>query len=393
MKIEIKDLINIEETLDILSKIPDYRRVKEKIKHNQRDVIFGVLCSMFVGNSEIRDQHNWLEINFNENYFKKLIGKENEELLIPSYSTVRRLLINIDSTIFEELFRGYFIPKVELNEDTQLAVDGKTMNGSGRKGKYTVKRNVGMLNIVETESKIIIAHRELGEKKSEIPAFQEILKMKFSDKPFLYTFDALNTQVKSLNSIDESKKRYLAKVKKNQKSLLNEVIETFEREDKKEENRILYIKDKSDSVEGNKWVKRETFTLNMEDDLLIKNPSFSHIKTIIKQKKYTIKNNGKTKITEHYLIANFVETPLYFQQTIKDHWRCETYHYHKDMLTNEDDCKVSVNPFGLGMLRSFVINCIQLHLNKYKPIHKTLNMSGIFKSCKNNPSFLGKSVT
>jgi len=24
---------------------------------------------------------------------------------------------------------------VELNEDTQLAVDGKTMNGSGRKGK------------------------------------------------------------------------------------------------------------------------------------------------------------------------------------------------------------------------------------------------------------------
>ena len=51
------------------------------------------------------------------------------------------MIINIDSTILEELFRSYFIPKVEFNEKTQLAVDGKTMNGSGRKGKYTVKRN------------------------------------------------------------------------------------------------------------------------------------------------------------------------------------------------------------------------------------------------------------
>ncbi|MDQ7046785.1 MAG: transposase family protein [Sulfurovum sp.] len=104
------------------------------MEHNQRDVLFGVLCSMFVGNIEIKDKHNWLEINFNEKYFKRMIGKENEELKIPSYSTIRRMIINIDSTILEEMFRAYFIPKVEFNKKTQLAVDGKTMNGSGRKG-------------------------------------------------------------------------------------------------------------------------------------------------------------------------------------------------------------------------------------------------------------------
>jgi hypothetical protein len=394
MKIEIKELIDIEMTLEILKKLPDYRVTKEKIEHNQRDVLFGVLCSMFVGNIEIRDKHNWLEVNFNEGYFKKLIGKEKEELKVPSYSTVRRMIINIDSTILEEMFRSYFLPKVEFNEHTQLAVDGKTMNASGRNGKYTVKRNVGMLNIVETASKIIIAHRQLGAKKSEIPAFQEVLEMEFSDVPFLYTFDALNTQVESLNGIEAKGKRYLAKVKGNQKILLKQVSETFEEEYVKEEHTVLEEKDKRESMEGNKWVKRETYVLSVKSDkLLIDNSSFSHIKSIIKQVKYINDMKGKTKVKKQYLIANFIESPSYFKEGIKDHWRCETYHYYKDRLTKEDDCKISVNPFGLAILRSFVINCIQLHLNKHKPDNKSLNMSGIFKSCGNNPDFLGRLVT
>jgi predicted transposase YbfD/YdcC len=349
---------------------------------------------MFVGNIEIRDKHNWLELNYNEKYFKRLIGRENEELKIPSYSTVRRMIINIDTSILEEMFRGYFIPKVEFNEKTQLAVDGKTMNGSGRNGQYTVKRNVGMLNVVETTSKIIIAHRELGAKKSEIPEFQEVLEMKFSDKPFLYTFDALNTQVESLNGIENKGKRYLAKVKGNQKTLLKQVKEVFKEESAKAVNNIVENKDKTGSIEGNKWVKRETFVLTSKsDNPMIDNSSFSHIKSIIKQVKYISDKEGKTKVKEQYLIANFLEDATYFKEGIKDHWRCETYHYYKDRLTKEDDCKISVNPFGLAILRSFVINCIQLHLNKHKPDNKSLNMSGIFKSCANSPFFLGRLVT
>ena len=58
-----------------------------------------------------------------------------------------------------------------------------------------------MLNIVESQSKIILAHREIDSKKSEIPSFQKILKINFSEKPFLYTFDTLNTQKEGLESI------------------------------------------------------------------------------------------------------------------------------------------------------------------------------------------------
>ena len=134
MKIEIKELINIEEVLKELEKLPDYRRVEEKIIYNQRDILFGILCSMFVDNKSMREMHNWIDINFNTPSFKRLIGRENEELRIPSYPTVRRMIININPSKIEEMFRDYFIPKVNLDKENQIAVDGKMINGSGRKG-------------------------------------------------------------------------------------------------------------------------------------------------------------------------------------------------------------------------------------------------------------------
>ena len=390
MKIEIKDLIDVEEVLEALAKLPDYRRVEEKIEYSYRDVLFAVLCSMFAGNSEMTEMYNWIELNYNTYSFKVLIKREKEELKIPSYATMRRMIININSTKLEELFRDYFIPRAELENGGQLAVDGKMMNGSGRKGEYTTKRNSGMLNVVETQSKIIIAHREIGSKKSEIPSFQEILKMKFSDKPFLYTFDALNTQKEGLESIHKSGDRYLAKVKGNQKNLQKQIIKTFEEEYKREGNSILKIRDKRESIEGNKWVRRETFVLTSNScNIVIFNTNFNHVKTIIKQVKYITDKKGKETVKESYLIANFSETPTYFQSAIKDHWLCETYHYHKDMLTEEDDCKLSVNPFGLSIFRSIVINCVQLYLNEHKPRDKKVIMAGIYRSCRNNPTFLG----
>ena len=389
MEIEIKDLINVEEVLKELESLPDYRRIKEKIIYNNRDILFGVLCSMFVGNEEMTMMYNWLEMNFNEPNFKVLIGKEKEELKVPSYPTMRRAIININPSKMEEIFRNYFIPRADLKEYSQLAVDGKMMNGSGRKGKYKLKRNVGMLNVVDTNSKIIIAHKEIEEKISEIPSFQEIIKMKFSDKPFLYTFDALNTQENGLNLINNEGDRYLAKVKGNQKNLQKQVIEIFE--DANEG--LSHFKDKEEFIEGNKWIRRETSVLTTKSsNILISNQKFNHVKSIIKQVKYITDERGKEKIKEQYLIANFQETPEFFQQTIKDHWICETYHYHKDMLTNEDDSKLSVNPFGLSIFRSFVINAVQLYFNKHKPNNNKLIMKRIYHSCRNSPSFLGKSV-
>ena len=48
------------------------------------------------------------------------------------------------------------------------------------------------------------------------------------------------------------------------------------------------------------------------------------------------------------------------------HWRVETFHYHKDMLTCEDDHICYVNPFAMTILRSFAVNLFQIFLNSNK---------------------------
>lgn len=110
-------------------------------------------------------------------------------------------------------------------------------------------------------------------------------------------------------------------MEENQKNLQKQIIDTFEEEYQREENSILHIKDKREAIEGNQWVRRETFVLTTNScNILIFNPKFNHVKSIIKQVKYITDKGGKETKKEQYLIANFQETPSFFQTAIKDHW-------------------------------------------------------------------------
>ncbi|MDQ7047643.1 MAG: hypothetical protein Q9M39_08480 [Sulfurovum sp.] len=105
MKIEIKELINIEMTLEILERLPDYRVTKEKIEHNQRDVLFGVLvCSSawaFDNRYEIKyTREEKLEYKINYKHSLMLSGEKNykeaNKLLAPyekAYPKSKRLMI------------------------------------------------------------------------------------------------------------------------------------------------------------------------------------------------------------------------------------------------------------------------------------------------------------
>lgn len=93
-------------------------------------------------------------------------------------------------------------------------------------------------------------------------------------------------------------------------------------------------------------------------------------KTIIRVTKETTDlKSGEVKETIQYLIANFKDkTPHQFHDMILAHWRVETFHYHKDMLTCEDDHICYVNPFAMTILRSFAINLYQIYFNNNENI-------------------------
>jgi len=320
------------------------------------------LFALIKGNTTFKDIFSWMIYNKDNTILKEIFNKE--EILIPSKSTYHRLLINTDNNALEKVFREFFFP---FTAQKNIAIDGKWLRGSDINGQYTQEKHKAILNILDKDIKIVFAHKFLDKKKSsEITALKEVLNDDiFSDEQQIFSFDALLTQSEILNTIDEQGNRYVAKLKDNQKHLKKKAIETIE-----EFNEPTDMVDDEDSYfsENNKRVSRKVEVFqNKSADLVMYHESFNNIQSLIKvTKTLTSPITGEVTTTFQYLMANFKTTAKEFHQKILQHWRVETYHYHLDMLMEEDDHIAHKEPFSISILRSFSVNLYQLFLNEYR---------------------------
>jgi len=343
------------------------------------------LFGLLKGYLTYKELHGWMQYQENNELFKKLF--EKEKINIPSRSTLHHLLMNTDNNELEKVFRDYFFPYVTL--DT-MSVDGKWLRGSDVSGQYTNEGHKSVFNILDKEKKLIVAHKFMEKGKlSEIPAFRELLEdERFAKGNQIFSFDALMTQVDLLNTINDTGRRYIAKVKGNQEKLRDKAKETIKLFS---EPTDIY-KDKRPTIEGNKLTRRTVEIYESSDcNLVMFHPDFKNIQTIIKIiKEVTDNDTGKVKRTITYLVANFKSDAKSFHKSILQHWSIETYHYHLDMLTKEDNHIAYVNPFSMAILRSFTINLYQLYFNKHKGekiMKSKVTMAEIKRTCHHLDDF------
>jgi len=375
-----------KELLSKLEKIEDFRIHREQIVYPLSEILFMSLFGLLKGYTTFLDLHYWMKHLQDNKILKKIFKKK--KIRIPTKSTLHRILINTNHNQLEIVFRDYF---KKCSESKNIAVDGKWLNGSDVNGQYVKQSHKAVLNALDKDAKIVLAHKFLAKGKlSEIPAFKEILEDKlFDDGGQLFTFDALLTQVDILDSINSANNKYIAKVKGNQKLLLEKVKLTIDNFHKPTDSYISPLW----QTENNKSVKRTVDIFQNRDcNVVMHHSDFKNIQTLIRITKITTCPITKViKTTIQYLIANFKTTPLEFHNKILQHWHIETYHYHKDMLTKEDDHICYVNPFSMTILRSFAINLYQLYFNKNKDtkIDDTFptTMANIKKSCHHRDDF------
>ncbi len=166
--------------------------------------------------------------------------------------------------------------------------------------------------------------------------------------------------------IEESGSKYIAKVKDNQKTLLDKIDEISR--DIKYSSRY-----KAKPIQqSNEWIQREIFVYQ---PTTFYHNGMTHIRSIIKTIKKIEHTNHKTgEITNstriHFCIANFTESAEFFHQKILHHWKVETMHQYKDKALLEDDHNAHLNPFSMTIIRSMILNI--LHLNGAKSIQEQL---------------------
>ena len=375
--------------MQALKTIPDYRIDIGKIEYPLHEVLFMTLFALLKGNTTFKDILAWMVFNENNQILKDIF--EKERIIIPSKSTYHRLLINTDNNALEAIFRTFFF---DFTTQKNIAIDGKWLRGSDVNGQYIQESHKAILNILDKDAQIVFAHKFLTQdKSSEITALKEVLEDNdiFSDEQQIFSFDALLTQSEILNTINKQGNRYIAKLKNNQLKLKEKAIETIEIFDKPSD-----IVDDKDSYinENNKRVSRKVEVFqNKSSNLVMHHEKFDNIESLIKvTKTLTDATTGEVSIAIQYLMANFKTTAADFHQKILQHWRVETYHYHLDMLTEEDTHIAYKEPFSIAILRSFAINLYQLFLNANKGKKKILptgkvTMAEIKRNCHHRDDF------
>jgi hypothetical protein len=115
---------------------------------------------------------------------------------LPSYSTIRRVMMGIDFEEFINIFNNWAIATVKPEERRWLAVDGKTIRGSEQKESNAYSQFVQVVSVFSTSTGVTLAMSSwLSQEKSEIVVVQNLLKT-LGLSGVVFTLDALHCQKK-----------------------------------------------------------------------------------------------------------------------------------------------------------------------------------------------------
>lgn len=323
--------------------IPDPRRLNHHGKrHDLTDIIIITILGVICG------AETWDEIelfgNQKEDFLKKYLTLENG---IPSHDTFARVFSILDPLAFHECFVNWVH---EVGGDTKgvIALDGKTVCGARNKGKKALH----ILNAYATESGLTIGHVKVDGKTNEITMIPVLLDQLFL-KGTTITMDALGTQCSTTRIITEKQADYCLAVKRNQKRLLEDITDTFEKESDHD-----YYKT-TEHGHGREEI-RECWA---QDNLagMRDKERWYKLTSIVKITDTRIIGEKKTQATR-YFISSKESDAKELLETVRAHWKIEnSLHWSLDVSFGEDLSRTRKGHAAenLSLVRKIALNLVK----------------------------------
>ena len=179
--------------ITFLEDLKDHRRTQGQRYKLEHIILFSIMA--FLSNAKsYRDISRFIKSHFE--VLKEHFGLSWKKP--PGYTTVRNIILGLDSEELEACFRGYTqsISQIaSVNKIATISFDGKTLRGSY--DHFQDKRAMQLLSMFRTEDKLILAHEVIDQKTNEIPMVQKLLE-DIGLEGYYYTMDALHCQKKPL---------------------------------------------------------------------------------------------------------------------------------------------------------------------------------------------------
>ena len=331
--------------ISILTEIDDPRRAYS-VSYPLSEVLFIAIYATLAGGEAFTDfedfghaKRTWLE---------RYIDLEKG---VPSHDTFRSVFMLIDPKTFQEFFIRWTGSLCRKDGQEIIALDGKSLRGSGTGGKP-----VHIVNAWASANGLSLGQLKTEEKSNEITAIPELLGQ-LALKGAIVTTDAMGTQKTIAQTIIEAKANYVLCLKSNHPELYSEVnsylddaelskampqIETVEKGHGRVETRRYWI---SEAIQ---WMEAK--------------PQWVGLKSVGKVERIREKPDGSRSVQTSYYLCSIRAQAREFEKAVRAHWGIENkLHWVLDMVFGEDACQVREKKAAtnLSQLRKIAYNLLR----------------------------------
>lgn len=216
MDIQTLDIDGKGGLIEALRCIPDPRK-KRGIRHRSLSILAVSVCAVLSGAKSYIAIAEWAARGSQAMLTKLWCPKSNKtgKRVPPSEPTLRRFLNEADAEAVDRTVNTWLERQTAGDTERVIAIDGKTLKASARKGE----RQVHLLSAFLHRQEVVIAQVQVEAKSNEIPAVGSLLGP-LDIQGAIVTADALHTQKDTARFLVEEKKAdYFFTVKDNQPTL------------------------------------------------------------------------------------------------------------------------------------------------------------------------------
>jgi predicted transposase YbfD/YdcC len=331
-------------------------RCQRRKRHLLLDILIITLCAVICGCNDWQQivtfahaRHDWL---------KTFLQLPNG---IPAHDTFERVFDRLDPQEFQACFREWMQALHEALGLSQIAIDGKTLRGSGNHGRKALH----LISAWATANCLSLGQIAVDEKSNEIPAIPKLLEL-LDLHGALVTIDAMGCQKAIAAKIVEGGGDYVLTVKENQEHLQADIraalnlayesnfagleydtYETQERSHGRQEYRCYAVLHCTDGIrQAADWARLTTIGLCYSERTL----------------------DGVTSEELRYFIGSRKASAKIYGQALRNHWGIENkLHWQLDVTFDEDKNRVSKRhgAENLALVRRLALSLLQQHADKH----------------------------
>ena len=333
-------------------------RAQDNQKHSLFTLIAIIFCAIVGGANSISAIHRYAAAK--KKWLMMWLDLEDG---IPSYDTFWWLLVRLDPSQTEMLFRKWSSTLSKDDLEDLIAIDGKRLKGASNK-KNKQDSLLHMVSAWSSGRGLVLGQLKTETKSNEITAIPELIKS-IDIRGATITIDAMGCQKEIARVIKENGGDYVLMVKDNQPTLHDEIQNYFQQAENIGFEGVphdLFVKEEK----GHGRKERREMYVTDDIDWMPMKEEWAGLKSIAMLKSIRTVN-GTTSEEKRYYISSLLSVAERIARATRKHWGIENkVHWVLDVDFQEDLSQISTGHAAenFSILRRLTLNAIRLDSDK-----------------------------